>query len=70
MLYRVQANLLFDDSDEAADAYHDLELALGKAITVNPGHATEEHSVISWHNCPHSDPNIVPCNLIDEQQSP
>lgn len=70
MIYRVLAALIFDEEDEAKDAYHDLMLCLAKAITLHPGTDLEEHSVIAWHTCTHTDPVEGPCILTASDQSP
>lgn len=62
--------MLFDIEDEANDFYHDCELALAKAATINSGLLNKEPSIIEFILNNHdSDPN-QPCELIRSKQTP
>ena len=46
MIYQINATLLFADQDEANDFYHDCELALSKATTINHDQDNAEYSTV------------------------
>ena len=66
MFYRVRADLPFTDLDEANDFFHDCELALPKAQTINPGTETEEEGHIIIEKCYHDQTPTIPCEPIHE----
>lgn len=66
MFYRVWAVLPFRSEDEARDFYHDCEVALAKAETINPGTPDEERGHIMCEHCHHDTQVNEPCELIDE----
>ena len=70
MFYRVQALLAFDEEDEAKDFFHDCEIALGKAITINPGTLVSEPSFTQLEECHHNEPDPLECAIIDRKQTP
>lgn len=64
MIYQVRANLYFDEMDEAADFYHDCELAFAKAIAVNPESIEEEPSEIESIENHHDESPNAPCSRL------
>ncbi len=70
MPFRVQCNLIFLDEGEARDAYHDLEFAIGKAVTLNPFLSIRQESTIEWHRCSHTDDTTTPCTILAHQETP
>lgn len=70
MIYEVQARLLFNESDEARDFYHDCEKTLLNSITLNSETDIMEQSLIALIENHHDqDPN-APCSVIELAQSP
>lgn len=69
MFYRVTANLPFTDEDEANDFYHDCQVAIPKADTINPGQPNEEQGYIKLVKCHHDEDPNQPCELISEQHT-
>ncbi len=64
MIYEVRARILFDKLDEAADFYHDCELAFAKAIVVNPGTIEEEPSEVESIENRHDENPNAPCSRL------
>lgn len=61
MFWKVTAQLAFDTEDEARDFYHDAQLALPKAITINPGVENQESGFIQLEECFHDVDPLQPC---------
>ncbi len=70
MPFRVQCNMIFLSEDEARDTYHDLELALTRAVTLNPFLTIRQTSTIEWHECSHVDDTTTPCTILATQETP
>lgn len=70
MFYRVRADLLFTEPDEARDFYHDCEGALPKSETIHPGLPTEEIGHIILEKCFHDEEPSQPCEVLNEEYSP
>ena len=70
MLWRVHADLIFDDYDEANDFMHDCELAQAKSVTINPGALNEEKGRSYFEACYHDMSDLAPCTLIRECTAP
>ncbi|MBA7629680.1 hypothetical protein ES703_37183 [subsurface metagenome] len=70
MFYRVHADLAFRTEDEAKDFFHDCQLAILKAFTINPGTGNTEHGRISWELCLHEDDPNEPCRLVHHEETP
>lgn len=70
MFYRVIAILPFTIEDEGRDFYHDCELALAKAVTINPGLLTEEKGRITLELCGHDQSPAKPCEVINQAETP
>lgn len=70
MNYRIQANIIFPNPQQATAAYNALSALFQFAITLNPGTDHAEHSLISYHACQHGQPQSSPCTVIDEQETP
>jgi len=68
MFYRVHADLLFEQTDEANDFYHDCHKALLKSQVINPGQDTEERATISLELCYHDEPNNKPCEILQSDE--
>ena len=64
MFYRVSADLLFVNEDEARDFYHDCENACPKSIIINPGQPNEEQGTITLQQCFHDQNPATPCNIL------
>lgn len=69
MFYRVTANLHFTIQDEANDFYHDCELALAKAQTINPGQLNQETGAIILQKCYHDENPNQPCEVISTAET-
>lgn len=63
MIYQVTARMFFDSEDETKDFFHDCEIALSKAIVVNPGMPDQECSEAEYIQCHHDNHPPEPCNL-------
>ena len=63
MIYEVRATMFFDQEDEAIDLFHDCEMALPKAIVINPGQFNQECSVADFILCNHDLHPPEPCTL-------
>lgn len=61
MFYRVSADLVFTEEDEAKDFLHDCQVALPKSSVINPGQNNEERSTILTQNCYHDEDPVKPC---------
>lgn len=65
MFYRVVAILHFTEEDEAKDFYHDCEVALPKAETINPGQVNQEIGTILLSKCHHDEQPVLSCEQIE-----
>lgn len=63
MIYQVRANLYFNSHDEAADFYHDCELAFPKSIIVNPDSENSEYALIELIDNRHDEDPNAPCDV-------
>lgn len=70
MFYRVYAILNFTEEDEAADFYHDCEVAILKSQTINPGQPDAEQGYISLQHCYHDEHPGQPCDVIEDEHTP
>lgn len=70
MFYRVTADLAFDVEDEANDFFHDCQLALLKAVTINPYQLNQERGIITLHKCHHDDPDLSTCSILSSKETP
>ncbi len=64
MFKRVTVTLLFTRDDEAEDFYHDCELAMAKATSINLGMPDQEDSYIILQQCYHDDDPSLPCKTL------
>lgn len=64
MIYEVRARLFFDEKDEAADFYHDCEVAYPKGITVNPDGENAEFSYCDLVENHHDENPTASCHVI------
>jgi len=64
MIYQIRANLYFEELDEAADFFHDCEVAMDKAIVVNPGAIEEEPCEIESIENHHDESPNAPCSRL------
>ena len=63
MIYEVRAIMFFDEQDQARDFFHDCEIALEKAVVVNPGQPNQQCSEADFIECRHDDHPPEPCTL-------
>ena len=68
MFYRVIATLAFTIEDEATDFYHDCEIALPKASTINPNQPNIERGTIRMQKCYHDETPTKPCEVLKSGQ--
>lgn len=61
MIYEVRATMFFDEEDEARDFFHDCEIALEKAIVVNPDTPNQQCSTADLILCRHDEHPTQPC---------
>jgi len=66
MFYRVTADFVFANSDEANDFYHDCQVAFPKTSIINPGQPNEEKSSCKFQLCYHDETPTKECEVIDE----
>jgi len=66
MFYRVTADLLFTDEDEARDFFHDCQMACPKSMVVHPGEENEERGHCMLVACRHNETPYAPCSVLDE----
>lgn len=66
MIYQVQAQFFFALEDEANDFFHDCQVAIAKAITINPGQPNEQRSTASNQLCFHDLTPPGPCTIVEE----
>ena len=69
MFYRVTLDLIFTSQDEANDFYHDGEIALPKAIVLNPCQPNQECSTILIQKCFHDENPAIPCEVINQENN-
>lgn len=63
MIYQVRANLYFDEHDEAADFFHDCQVAHAKSIPVNPNSENAEFATIELIENHHDEEPNAECYL-------
>lgn len=66
MIYRVMADFFFPDQDEANDFFHDCEVAIARAITINPDLPDRKESTASIQECHHDEITHLPCTITQE----
>jgi hypothetical protein len=63
---RVQADLIFEEADQAAaDTYAVLVALAPRLQTIAGGERGEERSRIELHRCHHDEPEGAPCEPLD-----
>ncbi len=69
MIYEVRADLFFEKEDEAVDFAHDCEVALAKAVVVNPGQENQQCSGYDYLECRHDQHPLEPCSIITHEDN-
>lgn len=64
--FRVTADFLFDDEDEARDFFHDCENTCAKSIVIHEGDPNEERGHATLVDCGHDEDPNSPCLIIKE----
>lgn len=70
MIYQVRANLYFAQKDEATDFAHDCEVAMAKAVVVNPDTPEQEGCSVELIKCYHDETPSKPCEPCGALQCP
>jgi len=65
MFYRVTADMLFTEKDEATDFFHDCQLACPKSIVINEGQPNQERGNAVLQQCFHDEVPSNPCIVVD-----
>ena len=66
MKYRIQADLILDNEDEAKRIFQLLKRNLKLYKAIRRGEPFEERSRLSIHKCYHDEETPKPCEIIEE----
>lgn len=64
MFYRVTADFVFIEEDEAADFFYDCQIAFPKTEVINPGKHNVEISQAIYQKCFHDEEPTIPCEIL------